>query len=465
MKRVNLKSILLIYYLIVGNFFIGFSQHLSGNLMYHINQEIKLIGYNGFKSIALAKTSVDEKGFFKLIYDTNYKGMGYLETTDKSQLFVLLNEPNIIIHGNYLKEPNSIKFEKSNENVLFNQYAIEHNQREKALAGWKYLLPQYEEILPLKQQKEIYTLIKNEINRIEKQDNDFLVKMDTHTYVSYFLPKRKLLDDIPLSAQRYTERIPQHIADFRTINFNDNRLYHSGIMDDLIESHYWLLENSGMTMDSMYLQMNTSTDYLIKNLEKNEVLLNDVADFLFNLLEKRSVFKASEYLALKLLTQSSCKLNDNITNQLEIYRAMKIGNTAPDIDLHINKPLLNNKVTKLSELKSEYTLLVFGSSWCPQCAEEIPKIINYYPKWKDYGLEVVFIALDTDKGNYELFIKDFLFIATCDFKKWETKAAKDYHVFATPSLFLLDTNRKIVLRPSSIEHIETWVNYNLKTLN
>ena len=97
----------------------------------------------------------------------------------------------------------------------------------------------------------------------------------------------------------------------------------------------------------------------------NEVVLNEVADYLFDLLEKRNMFEASEYLAINLLNEESCTINNDLARQLETYRAMKKGNIAPDIVFgksNFANPLktLNN----LSELKSEYTVIIFGASWC-----------------------------------------------------------------------------------------------------
>lgn len=454
-----MKNKLLFLLLIITSF--SYAQ-LSGTLKYHTGQQLKMFGYNGFKTIELGSTSIDSMGGFTINYDVNYKGMGYLETSDKSQLFIVLNEKQIIVKGTHLKEPDSTRYIKSFENLIFNQYAVEHNQRENALAGWKHVLPQYQTTILLNSQKEVLTTIQNEIERLEKEDVRFLNTIDKTTYVSWFLPLRKLLDDIPLSAQRYINRIPKHLADFRKTDFNNPHIYTSGILDDLIESHYWLIENGGMLQDSMYAQMNTSTDYLIANLEGNDKLLNEIAHFLFSLLEKRSLFNASEYLALKLLTQSSCTLEDDLAKQMETYRAMKVGNTAPDIfftgknwknGIEITTPLT------LSEMNTKYTLVVFGASWCPECAKEIPKIKPYYIKWKQKGVEVVLVSLDNEEEAYTKFVKDFPFLSFCDFKSWETQAAKNYYVFSSPTLFLLDKDRKIVLRPNSIEQADAWVDY------
>lgn len=79
------------------------------------------------------------------------------------------------------------------------------------------------------------------------------------------------------------------------------------------------------------------------------------------------MFKASEYLALKVLNETSCTLKSELANQLESYRGMKKGNIAPDIIFNnaIVAPDYGSKVpTHLSEIKSKYTVVVFGASWC-----------------------------------------------------------------------------------------------------
>ncbi len=466
-RSLQLHFIHLLCTMLIFGWSISFSQELSGNLKHHTNQELKLMGYNGLETVELAKSSIDALGNFKFKYK-NYKGTGYLETSDDSKLFIVINEPNIEISGSHLKEPDNIMFKNSIENDIFNQYAVEHNQRERALAGWKYLLPQYQNTKILKQKDNLSIKIQSEIDRLEKEDQDFLDNIKTSQYVFWFLPLRKLIDDIPLSAQQFTERIPKHIADFRAIDFKDIKLYHSGILADLLESHYWLIENSGRTIDSMYEEMNASTDVLVEKLQGNDKLLNEVSDFLFHFLEKRSLYRASEHLALKLLTLNSCTLEDKLANQMETYRAMKIGNRAPDIHFSGKKIMMGTEVKtdlKLSDFNSDYTLVVFGASWCSKCNEEIPQIMEKYIHWKLKGVETVFVSLDHDELEFANFAKSFPFLSFWDGKAWNSKSVQDYYVFAAPTLFLLDKNREIILRPSTVNQIDAWVNYKLETKN
>ena len=54
------------------------------------------------------------------------------------------------------------------------------------------------------------------------------------------------------------------------------------------------------------------------------------------------------------------------------------------------------------------------------------------------------------------------FISSCDYKKWDTQAAKDYFVSSSPTMYLLDKNNKIILRPKWVKAIDTWVDYNME---
>jgi thiol-disulfide isomerase/thioredoxin len=163
------------------------------------------------------------------------------------------------------------------------------------------------------------------------------------------------------------------------------------------------------------------------------------------------------------LNEGSCTINNDLANQLETYRAMKKGNIAPDMVFDKSNFIHPNKIlNKLSDVKSKYTVVVFGASWCPKCKEELPEITKLYNKWKLKGVEVVFIALEEDKKAFMDYAKVFPFPSYSDNKKWESKIVKDYYVFSTPTIFLLDNKREIILRPNSVKQMDAWVDWYLK---
>jgi thiol-disulfide isomerase/thioredoxin len=352
----------------------------------------------------------------------------------------------------------SLKITKGPENMAFETYAKDHPKREQALSAWLYLEKIYTADSLFSVKKAAVQAIATEKKRIHAEDAAFIANLPKTSYVKWFLPLRKMVSSVSTVAQYRTEEIPVTVAAFRNLDFTDARFYKSGLYQDAIDSHFWLLENSGNDFDTMYKEMQTSIDAMLLNLVKDIAKLNEVTNHLFNLLEKRSLFIASEYLAVKVLNEDSCVLERDLAMQLETYRAMKKGNIAPEIvfdKASFAKP--SQAITKLSDVKSTYTLVTFAASWCPKCTEELPLLANYYNNWKAKGVEVLFIGLEDNRKSFTDFAASFPFPAYSDLKKWESKSVKDYYVFGTPTMFLLNEKREIVLRPTSVEQVNSWV--------
>ena len=269
---------------------------------------------------------------------------------------------------------------------------------------------------------------------------------------------------------RFTNITPQKLQvatnNFRNINFSDPQLYSSGLVYDLIERQFWSIQNSRLDEISKFKEMVASVDIILDSVKKNEKLYNDLVKCLFQYFEKYSLFTASEYIALKALNQKEVTLNIALVNKLESYRKMRVGNIAPNFEL-VGDVFKNGVVVKntirLADINTKYKLIIFGGSWCPQCRLEMIQVLPRYKNWKSKGLEVVFISLDTDKKEFENFTAPFPFYSACDYKKWETQAAKDYYVSSSPTIFLLDGNNKIILRPPTVASLDSWLdNDNFK---
>ena len=440
------------------------AQTMSGNFTLLTNQEIKLEGFSGLNTYPISSTKVDEAGSFKLPYSKSDYGVGYLMSADEKPLFVILSGEDIEILGEALSYTETLNIIRGQENQYFEQFAKEHPKREQALSAWVYLEKIYTSDSLFAFQEAPNQAIQKEKQRIKSEDALFLSKLPKDSYVSWFLPTRKLVSSVSTIAQYRPKEIPATISAFREIDYTDNRLYKSGLFKDAIENHFWLLENSGKPLDSVFIEMQFSIDAMMVNLVKDDKKLNEVTTYLFDLLERHSLSKAAEYLALKVLNETSCTLDNDLAKQLESYRAMKKGNIAPNINFGNSAYLNGVKQTifnSLTNLTTPYTLVVFGASWCPKCVEEIPKLTDNYVKWRNLGVEVVYISLDTEQKEFEKSVSSYPFFAYCDYKKWDSKVAQDYYVFGTPTFYLLDNKREILLRPTSINQIDAWVDWYL----
>ncbi len=461
MKKI-INTVILLFFCTVS-----FSQNtIKGTIPTLANQQVKLSGFQGFDTYIIDSTTVNENGVFQLTFGKKDYGMGYLSAEDNKAFIILLaDNEKLKLQGGALASPETVKIISGRQNRLFEQYVNEHRRREQAMDAWVYLEKIYRQDSLFTSYNLPKQTITQEKYRIEKEDRMFLVNLDKETYLSWFLPVRKLVSSVATIAQYRPEEIPAATASFRKLDYTDPRLYKSGLLAETIEKHYWLIENSGYTSDAMYAEMKISIDNLIESLFPDEEKLNEITEYLFKFLEKRSLFEASEYLALKLLNENSCTINNSLAEQLESYRAMKIGNTAPDVAFNGDcfapgyKP--DDCPKKLSEIKSKYTVVVFGASWCPHCPGELMEISRLYEKWEAQGVEIVFVSLDEDKEMFKRFAGIFPFISICDYQKWESPVVKAYHVFATPTIYLLDSKREILLRPNSARQMDSWVDWYL----
>jgi peroxiredoxin len=247
---------------------------------------------------------------------------------------------------------------------------------------------------------------------------------------------------------------------FLNINYSNSQIYSSGLIYNIIEKQFWAIQNSGLDEPTRYKELVASVDIILDSVKKNEKVYNDLTKYLFQYFEKYSLFNASEYIALKALSQKEVALNSALVNKLESYRKMKVGNKAPNFEL-VGDVFKNGSTVKvsihLSDIKTKYKLVIFGGSWCPQCRAEMIQLIPHYNNWKAKGVEVIFVSLDTDKNEYEKFIAPFPFYSACDYKKWESQAAKDYYVSSSPTIFLLDSNNKIILKPPTVASLDSWL--------
>ena len=427
-------------------------QSLTGTLTAHPFQEITLEGFNHFEPFELGTTQADSLGNFSLNYSKDYKGMALLKTHDKNSLVVLLSGEPIQLKGTHITEIDSLWFNES-QNKTFFDYALAHSNRKSALRAWHYLDELYQNTEIFAPQKKLRKTLSTEIERLNKQEQSHINSLPTNSYLRWFIPYRTFLQEMHTIIRTETERIPASIALFRTTDFNHPYWKTSGILQEFIEKHYFLLENSSGSVAEKQEKMNKSSLYLVQNLQTNPLLLDLVVEKLFNFLEERSLYIASKYLANRVLNDVQCEIQEPTANKLEKYRNLKVGVKAPDIQL--------STTMRLSDYQQP-VLLVFGKSDCSHCKDGLQELRRYYGNWKTKkNVEVVYVSLDNDEAAYQQAYQNVPWPMFCDFKGWESNAAKAYHIWGTPTYLFLDKDLPILSHINSVAHANAWVEQRL----
>lgn len=95
----------------------------------------------------------------------------------------------------------------------------------------------------------------------------------------------------------------------------------------------------------------------------------------------------------------------------------------------------NTQVTKVTKGK-KYLLIDFWASWCRPCRKEIPNLKNCYTQYKNKGLQIVSVSIDTNDAAWQKALAEEKLPWPNGIDK--SKVADVYKVQFIPAMFLVD---------------------------
>lgn len=154
--------------------------------------------------------------------------------------------------------------------------------------------------------------------------------------------------------------------------------------------------------------------------------------------------------------------------------ANQLGKPAPALNLVDTL----GKATPLAGLRAKFTIVAFWDPNCGHCKEEMPRLDSFYRhKWK--GKDVAIYGVNIYENELPAWKR---FIREKGLSGWhhvyQTKAAKEaeeragkpsyrqlYDVFKTPTLYLLDKDKRIIAKQLSIDQFDEVIEAKLKAGN
>ncbi len=175
-------------------------------------------------------------------------------------------------------------------------------------------------------------------------------------------------------------------------------------------------------------------------------------------MDKVFVETAKKYHLKGLATWADSSRIAKIRSSVEKTEPNLVGNPAPDLR---RLESVDHKYYTLYDIKSEYTVLAFWEPHCGHCKIEIPKLYKVYEKLKAKGIGVEVMAVYTQikREPWEKFIeeKDITDWINVYDKYQLTNFRMLYNVYATPSIYLLDKNKKIIGKKLNFEQVEKFL--------
>ena len=189
-----------------------------------------------------------------------------------------------------------------------------------------------------------------------------------------------------------------------------------------------------------------AVDVIMANVAPVEELRTYVTDYLIEGFNSFQMEEIQTYI-LDNYVDELCRtdVTEMARERTEGYRKMALGEQAPDLVVTDRE----NRLVQLSKLDHDYVAVVFWATDCPHCTRLIPRLAEWYREDRERDIEVVAISIDTLPAVWEQFLSvhDLPWINANEPLGWKGKAPTDYHVYATPTIFLMDHKRRILAKP------------------
>jgi len=243
---------------------------------------------------------------------------------------------------------------------------------------------------------------------------------------------------------------------FDNIDLTDERLLRTPILYSKLDAFFTnvLIQ----APDSI----NREIDKLIKRCSPDYKVFQFVSVYLFNHFRESEIM-GHDAVMVKLADEIylsgkadwvTKEFKDDLRKQIDLIRPNLIGKKAENIVMDSYKGIF----VSLYDVEKDFTILYFWEPDCGHCKEATPKLKVFYDKPKDYSLEVFAVCTTSDKAKWTRYIEDNKLIWI---NGWDPKRSSHfdyyYNVQSTPTVYILDKNKKIIAKKLSVEEIGSFI--------
>jgi peroxiredoxin len=159
------------------------------------------------------------------------------------------------------------------------------------------------------------------------------------------------------------------------------------------------------------------------------------------------------------------KTIQNLKDHANKLRRAPIGAIAPNLIMQ-NERL---QPKSMYDLKNKYTILYFFKPSCGHCREETPKLVSFYNNNKNkFDFEVFAVSTDTALTEMKDFIKEMKtpWITVNGPRSYiKTHFMELYYAELTPTIYIIDRQKKIIARKLGVEQLDGFFNNYEKMVN
>ncbi len=398
------------------------------------------------KQIYIDNADVDNSNFEFTISENEDPGIYRVFYQIEDQLYIefIYNKENIDFIFNPNHPIESLKFNHSDENILYQDYFKSIGSEQKYLDS---LQVEFFSSNDKKLNKKITKSYQNKLREIKGIQEDF-EKQSEGKLAYYFIKASKQFNvENPIKVPvDYLNEVKKYFFD--AFDLNDSILNKSTFINDKIVDYIFYLNQSNdrealneMQKNSINISLSKLSNSLLKkNIE--ESILNRYAeeqnDEMVNFMLDNHYNKLPNYLQ-----------DYGFRNHMLSEVKTAVGKKSPDVVWQENGVL--KSLYKAND--SNIYIIVFFSSGCLHCQKEMPEFYKFIESTSN--IKVITIGLEDEKTDWENMVKDYTnFINILDLDKWDSPRVEDFGISAIPNYFILNKDKNIIAKPEDLEELK-----------
>lgn len=443
-----------IYFIILLNLFcvgIVFSQQVKIKISNLATDKATISFLEGENSTGIDTIISADNGEFQFNFNNQHSGFYRISFNKNKWVDFIYDNEDVEIETNANNILDSLKVIKSASNKLCNKFIKLNKEYKTKTELLQLLLSHYPK------NDDFYNTIQNKLTQIQKEYLRFVDTISQHnpeSFVARYIRSAQLPVVRPeLSPEKQLEYLKNHALD--NVNFQDGRLTYSNLFTNKTIEYLTYYRNRQLSKELLENEFKKAIDTLLDKAKANLRVYKQIVAYLINGFKQYGFEKDLDYVVQNYVIRDDLCLDDKTEKSIQLMidqtKYLPIGGTVPDILL---SDTTGSKI-ELNKINSDTTLIIFYASWCPHCQATIPKLVEYFNNKKERHIKVFAISIDTVRIDWINFIKNnnMHWINVSDLKGWEGKAAKDYFIYATPTMFLVDKDNKIIAKPLTIENL------------
>lgn len=425
------------------------SQQIKINLGNVSEERAALFSLQGEKVSFIDSISIEQNR--KFIYNTENLSTGFyqLRIDSKSPITFIYSGEDVELKANAENISGTIEVVKSKSNRIYYDF-VEFNKDYKTKTELLQLI-----LARYPKDDNYYQMTINKANQLQKEYTEFINNVeciDSSSFISRYIQSSQLpIVDFTLPIERQIAYLKSNALE--KVNFDDAELINSDCFTNRSIEYLTYFQNPQLPKGLLEKEFQKAVDTILTKASVNILVYEHIADYLIDGFKRFGFDNIVDYIVENFVVKADLCLDEqtenSIQNRINQSKLLTAGTKAPNIIL----PDENGNEFNLGKLTDEKILLIFYASWCPHCQDLLPEIHKIYKQRNDF--EVVAISLDEVKADWISFITDnnLDWINVSDIKGWDSKSAKDYYIYATPTMFLLNKHKTILGKPITLNEL------------